>query len=61
MRRVLTELECLEREADTVPSPAPRDPWWLIRQRQDELRRDWLPARVPQPRCPRTGRFLKET
>lgn len=58
MRRVLTEMEALEREALTRPSPSPRDPWWVIRRRQDELRNDWLPLRVPQPRD-RAGRFVK--
>lgn len=47
MRRVLTELECLEWEARQQPSPPPRvnEPWELILARQLELRRNWLPPR----------------
>lgn len=58
MRRVLSELEALEREARLQPSPAPRvnEPWELILARQQELRRNWLPPAGFQRRH-ENGRF----
>jgi hypothetical protein len=47
MRRVLSELECLEWEARQQPSPPPRvcEPWDVVLTRQEELLRNWLPSR----------------
>lgn len=56
----MTDLERLEREAETQPSPPPRDPWWVIAARQEQLAHDWLPPRVRQPRDRKTGRYVKE-
>lgn len=43
----MTELVHLEWEARQRPSPSPRvcEPWALVLERQQELRRNWLPPR----------------